>query len=338
VSNTISPWSGGLGELLRRVIVDDRHFGVPEIATALDLTPRGLLAKLQRGARFSPDQLVILLHELKDERLIRWLFAGSGLLVVERPDAPDDGLNTAFLQMILSSAMECAVALCELADVPETSAARRQSWPELLQHVERAQAELLRIRLHLATGGMATATAGVASPDGLAGLVSRILLTEVGVRPRDLAYALGLSYGALHARLTGHAAFLPDDLKRLFQSYPEPRIADYLLAGTRFVTIKRPVPGAGDGCYPPLRAGLKVLRALTGLSHRLLTGDVPGSRAETVVAQGVDDALRQPAVLHWSLTNFGHRPSGDSAERGGPRELARQPRESLTPETAVGQR
>ena len=172
--------------------------------------------------------------------------------------------------------------------------------------------ELLRIKLQLATGG--SEKAGPEPLDGFAALVSRIVLTGQGVQPRDLAAALGISYSALHARLMGRAAFMPDELRLLFQRYPEPRIADYLLAGTRFVAIDRPVSAVGEAGQAPLRVGLRALRELIDLSRRLLTAEAPGARQPTEVVRSVDEALRQLAVLHWSLTHLGRHSSGDCAD------------------------
>ena len=57
-----------LGELLRRIFVDEDH--VTRTAAALRLTPPSFFARLQRGARFTPDEIAVLLHEIQDDRLI----------------------------------------------------------------------------------------------------------------------------------------------------------------------------------------------------------------------------------------------------------------------------
>ncbi len=304
---------GDLGELLRRILVDEDR--VARTAAALRLTPRSLYARLHRGARFTPDEIAILIREFQDDRLIRWLWGGSGLLITRRPDFPSDDMNNPLLQPLLNSAAECIAALCDLARALEASArdtphheAQRRS--ELEQHIDGAQAELLRLKLHLLSGQRhAELPASHAAHDGFAALVNRLLLTDDRIRPRDLADALGLSYHTLHARLSGRSSFTAVELKRLFQYYPDPRIADYLLAGTPYIAIPRPaltepVPG-----YSPMRAGLLSLREIIKLLSELLrAADVRVHEVSAAVNRGVDEALRRLATMHWTATHIGHRP------------------------------
>jgi hypothetical protein len=73
---TASPRSD-LGELLRRIIIDVDH--VARITAALRLTPRSFYKRLHRGARFTPDDITVLLREIQDDRLIRWLCVDGGV-------------------------------------------------------------------------------------------------------------------------------------------------------------------------------------------------------------------------------------------------------------------
>jgi hypothetical protein len=303
-----------LGELLRRILVDEDH--VVRTAAALRLTPRGLYGRLQRGARFTPDEIAILLREIEDDRLIRWLWGGSRLLIMRRPIASSCDVSDALLQPLLDSAAECITALNDLAGALETAAPdvsqhEARPLPELEQHIDRAQAELFRFKTHLSSDrSPAELPARRETHDGFAALVNRFLLADQQIRPRDLADALGLSYHALHARLSGRASFIPLELKRLFQHYPDPRIADYLLAGTQYIAIPRPASSEPLPGYSPIRAGLLSLREIIRLLNELLrTADVHVHVHEisAAVSRGVDEALRQLTTMHCTMTHIGHR-------------------------------
>ena len=309
-----------LGELLRRILVDADH--VARSAAALQLTPRSLSARLQRGARFTPDEIAILLRELQDDRLIRWLWGGSGLLITRRPAAPGDDPSGRLLQPLLNSATECIAALCELALALEPAAqdfSHHEAQPpsELEQHIDRAQAELLRLKLHLPSNqSHAELPASHTAHDGFAVLVNRLLLTDNRIKPRELADALGLSYHALRARLSGRTSFIPVELKRLFQYYPEPRIADYLLAGTSYMAIPRPALTEPLPGYSPIRAGLLSLQEIIrSLSELLRTVDVRAHEIPAAVSRGVDGALLQLSTMHWTATHIGQRAPHDLDRR-----------------------
>jgi hypothetical protein len=63
------------------------------------------------------------------------------------------------------------------------------------------------------------------APEDFARLVQHVLIHENGLRPHALADALGLSYQALHARLSGKVAFMPLELRQLFLAFPDPLLA-----------------------------------------------------------------------------------------------------------------
>lgn len=309
----------GLGELLRRIVTGGKQYHVAQIAAALQLTPRSFFGRLQRGARFTPDEIAILLREIQDDRLIRWLWGGSGLLITLGPARSDD-LPDPLLQSLLNSATECIAGLCDLAlaleaFVQTTSYHEPQPLWELERHIDRAQAELLRIKMHRATDqSHAELPTNYDTHDGFAALVNQILLTDNRIRPRDLADALGLTYHALHSRISGRASFVPEELKRLFQSYPHPGIADYLLVGTRYTAIPRPaLPDPLPG-YSPIRAGLLSLREIIKLLGELLrTANVRERDVSAIMNDSLDKALRQLATMHWTTTHIGHRPQRPSS-------------------------
>ncbi len=78
-------------------------------------------------------------------------------------------------------------------------------------------------------------------PDDLfSQLVRKIVIHEHRGALRELAAALGLSYGALYNRLNGRAGFNPREINMLLRELADPRLVDCLLAGSSFVAIRKP--------------------------------------------------------------------------------------------------
>src|ERR1700722_15987255 len=71
-------------------------------------------------------------------------------------------------------------------------------------------------------------------------LVRKIVIYEHRGALRELATALGLSYGALYNRLSGRAEFNPREINMLLRELADPRLVDCLLAGSVFVAIRKP--------------------------------------------------------------------------------------------------
>ena len=72
---------------------------------------------------------------------------------------------------------------------------------------------------------------------------------------REVAAAMGLSYGALYARLRGRVCFRPEEVRMLVTMVPDPRLVEHMLAGTAFAFIPR-VPGAALAADDEVRAAL----------------------------------------------------------------------------------
>jgi len=222
-----------LGELIRRILVHEKPWAVTQLAAALGLTPGGLHVRLRRGARFNPDELVILLRELPDERLARWMLAGTGLLLVRQPTVAECEGRVVLLASLLRVAGECLAVLLDLAAVLEGSLSGPQQHAELENHLDRAQSVMLQAKSCLAmqppNDGPRPDRVG---SNGFGTFVNEVVVKEGRVSPRQLAASLALGYHALHARLVGRVAFAPDEIRRLLQLHPDPRIAQYLLDGT----------------------------------------------------------------------------------------------------------
>lgn len=87
------------------------------------------------------------------------------------------------------------------------------------------------------------------SGDLFSQLVRKIVIHEHRGALRELAEALGLSYGAMYSRVNSRAEFNPREINMLLRELPDHRLVDCLLDGSPFVAIRKPesaVPQSGD--------------------------------------------------------------------------------------------
>ncbi|MBM3479932.1 MAG: hypothetical protein FJX69_12060 [Alphaproteobacteria bacterium] len=125
--------------------------------------------------------------------------------------------------------------------------------------------------------------------DGVAfaALVHRALVRERRRPMRDVAAALGLSYAAFHARVSGRVPFSPAEVSRLLHELPDMRLADCLLRHTRFVAFERPSPSCAAEAGGALAVAAMAMEALAGLVAGL---------ALAAEADGVDPMARLEEV------------------------------------------
>lgn len=300
------PITIGFGDLLRRILLFEKVHPVTQVSAALGITVRNFSARLRNGARFSPDDVSKLLQLISDERLRGWLFSGSGLILVKHPVMPPDSGEMSLLQHTAACATEAMSAIFELADAVELSMLGGQQIASIDLHLDRAQSGLTSIKLHLAPQSLAPAgAADGGSREDFAALIRRVLMTEKGVRPQELADALGLRYSALHARMSGRVEFGPAELRQLFRMFPVPQLADYLLTGTPYTAILRPAIVDTRLDYSPVRTGLMALRDVVTVLQTLLAGeDRPGRSLRETLDLHLNEAIRQMATLRWNMTHI----------------------------------
>jgi hypothetical protein len=129
--------------------------------------------------------------------------------------------------------------------------------------------------MHVLDGGAESGMAGMADGDGggrgrsdggaFAAIVHRALVRERRRPMRDVASAMGLSYAAFHARVSGRVPFSPAEVALLLHELPDMRLVDCLLRHTRFVAFERPSPARAEGGAGALRAAAAAMEALAGL-------------------------------------------------------------------------
>jgi hypothetical protein len=302
------PATIGFGDLLRRILVFEKMRPLTEIAAALGITVRNFCTRLRNGVRFDPDDISILLRMIDDERLRAWLFAGSGLLLVRQPATTSDGNCMTLVQRTASCAVEAMSAIYGLADAVELSMLAAPQIAAIEGHLDRAQSGMASIKLHLQPPRVDCGAANErTSREAFIHLVRRVLLTDRGTRPSELAAALGLSGSALHARMTGRVGFVAAELRQMLRLFPDPQLGDYLLTGTLHTAILRPTAIDSHTDRSPTRTGLQSLREVIAFLQALLSSqDSSESALRAAVVQHLDEAVRQMATLRWNMTHIGH--------------------------------
>ena len=297
------------GELIRRLVLLEKRRPAAAVAATLGLTQSSFYRRMQGHARFDPDQIALLLGELDDDRLRRWLFAGTRILLVRRPsEQPPAAGKTPFDQTAAAAEATIKALLYALAvfdpGQPQSDAAQRTE-----SLIDEAAAALLSVKLDVIAGRwIAQQPNGNLTNGGFGPLAARILLEERDVRLGDLAVSLGLGYHPMRERLVGRTPFTPEELRRLFRLYPESRLADYVLRQSPYIALPLPAADGGDDGHGPIQAGLLSLRQLLVLLRVFRTpADDPDAASPHVVAREIDAALRHLVSLHWSTTYIGRQ-------------------------------
>lgn len=301
----------GFTVLLRRNILQQKQAEVDSLATAIRVSSRTFYARLRNGSRFDPEEVSIVLRNVPDRLLAKWFFANSRLVLVNRLNTGETFPTTALLSQALTSAEMCVDALIDIVDGIREAPFGIGS--KIGGRIRDAQAELLHLKLILGFE-LKRKTVAVSESD-FAALLRRVLFRERDTNLQDLAAALGLSYHNLYARVTGRVAFSPADLRKLFDHYPEPDLADYLLAGTPFTVMLLPAPEHWGVTLSPVRAGMLTLREiLKAVENLQILAKLPA--AKETVGKCLDSALLGLEMMRWNATYVGQRRPGATAQAG----------------------
>jgi hypothetical protein len=300
----------GFGDLVRRIVLLEKRRPAAHVAAALGLTQPSFYRRMQGRGRFDPDQVAVLLRELPDDRLPRWLFARTGILAVKRPLSlvPDPGAP--LFERAADAAVTTIEVLLQMSDIGDQSNSGIEISPRREELIDAALAALLSLKLE-ASGNRPIELPGYSTGthEAFGVLVDRILLGEKRLRLGELAASLGLGYHAMRERVAGGTPFSPEELQRLFRLYPEPRLADYLLRETPYIAMPLPAAGEDGDRNSPMHAGLVSLREnITLLRAFRRTAGNPDSNSPDTVARQLDEVLRQLVTLRWSTTHVGWQP------------------------------
>ena len=148
-----------------------------------------------------------------------------------------------------------------------------------------------------------------------ASLLRHILVVEQNRKLKDVADEVGLSARNFYGRVTGRIQFTPEEINRVLRATPDPRLADWLLAGTELACTHRvppaprdPAASAADLAALSVEECLGALRSVLKLRQQAGTGRDALTEAET----HIQEAQRQLAALQMTLrAAAAHRPAAE---------------------------
>jgi hypothetical protein len=314
-----APSSVRFGDILRLVLAEGKKQTPQAAAAALNMTLRAFHSKMRGAGRFDPDELSILLTIVTDERLPRWFFTGSDLLLVRRPIPAEGGQTATMPERTAACVVETLNAIDAVADALELSMQGERRPMVLAEYLDRAQGGLWSIQLHLAACYHAEPVPPYDRRESFPQLVQRALRKDRGISLQALSDGLGMKYNAFHARMSRRVGFTPDELKKMFLQFPDPRIADYLLSGTSYLAVLRPIALSTTGRGDPARLALDSMRGLLRfLGHLLPIGEMDLAM-RTAVDKHLTEAVQSLALLRWRITHLGHPGALQSLEAGSSR-------------------
>lgn len=130
-----------------------------------------------------------------------------------------------------------------------------------------------------------------------AALLRHILVTEQNRKLKDIAAQVGLSARNFYGRVTGRIQFTPEELNRLLRAVPDPRLGDWLLAGSDLGCARRAATALPNPAIPAVDLALagveEAMGALRGVVH--MENPTPAALAKTT--GHVEEAQRQLAAL-----------------------------------------
>jgi hypothetical protein len=294
------------GDVVRRVLAVEKKQKLKEAAAALEMTERAFHTRMRGGGRFDPNEIAVLIGVIEDERLPRWFFSGTDLILVKRPMQAANGKALTMHERTAACLMEAVVAISSVADVMDLSMQGERRPTVLVEHLDRAQGGLWSIRLHLTSS---FAGLNPASPNGMfesfPSLVRRALRMDRGVSFKALAGELNLKYNAFNGRLAGRVGFTPSDLRLLFLKFADPCVANFILSKSAYLAVLRPRAVDGEDVGDPAQLALHSMRELLKLLGQLLAAGEMNLPMSKAVDRHLTEATQLLALLRWRVTHLG---------------------------------
>jgi hypothetical protein len=156
------------------------------------------------------------------------------------------------------------------------------------------------------------------SRHSLADMLHRIFVDEGHASMRDVARALGLSYPAFYARVSGRVPFAPEEITKVIREVPDQRLLDALLADTEFVAFRRPVlkGGGGEAISDAAFRSLRAISLVLEKTHSV----TPTSQLDRAERDEIEDRLteaeRSLGVIRFALAQLRTKSTTPSLEVG----------------------
>lgn len=151
--------------------------------------------------------------------------------------------------------------------------------------------------------------------DGFSSLVRQILILEKRRPMREVADALGMDYVNFHARVIGRTRFKAEEINRLIQELPDPRLCDFLLRNTPFLAVERPAAKHGNerAFQTALRLASESLALLEQMGEYLAAGKLDAAGYERL-HRHTEEAERAVSELRAKLPAFAPRKRHDGEQ------------------------
>ncbi len=145
-------------------------------------------------------------------------------------------------------------------------------------------------------------------------LLRQILVAEQSRKLKDVAEQVGLSSRNFYGRVTGRIQFTPEEINRVLRAVPDPRLGDWLLAGTDLACTYRAAPAGRDASASIVDLAMQGVEESTAALRCVIQMRAPDGFKRSAMAEAeahIEEAQRQLAALQLSLRASGHRAAAD---------------------------
>lgn len=145
-------------------------------------------------------------------------------------------------------------------------------------------------------------------------LLRQILVTEQNRKLKDVAEQVGVSSRNFYGRVTGRIQFTPEDINRVLRAVPDPRLGDWLLAGTDLACTRRVAPAPRDPTASAIDLAMHGVEESMGALRcvvQMRSSDAITHGALAKAQAHIEEAQRQLAALQMSLRANAHRAAAD---------------------------
>lgn len=143
------------------------------------------------------------------------------------------------------------------------------------------------------------------SRQNLADVLHRIFVIEGHASMRDVARALGLSYPAFYARVSGRVPFAPEEITKVIREVPDQRLLDALLTDTEFVAFRRPVlKGGGEAICDAAFRSLRAISQVLEKTHSVTPASQLDRAERDKIEEQLTEAERSLGVIRFALAQL----------------------------------
>lgn len=150
MSQAWSHATDGFARAAYRVLVEEKRYSAKDVARALGMKYATFHARLIGRVPFRPDEIVALLREAPDIRLVDALLSSSPFVAIPKVDSPSDAPADGVMRIAIEAIAEATTALAEIERAQED--ARSPEGPRKAAidgHIRAAERALAQVRVRL---------------------------------------------------------------------------------------------------------------------------------------------------------------------------------------------